>query len=226
LVIAALVVASCQNKTKTPKYGSVMLISKPWKEAEVFIDGKKTGYLTDVLIKKLPAGTYKISLKKTSPNGSLSLYIGEATVKVTAGKLSRAIITLNPMDIEETPTLLNREGPASASQKLIQNFFKALQDRNYLTAYSLISKKLQKQLPYYKFRRNWGVISNVEITSFEITGVSKDERQETDTVTLQFSRKKGRQLLQETKTFLFNTAYQQAEPVKVWLIEAINPISP
>ncbi len=171
LVVLTPAAAGCAKTrpAKTQK-GWIYVTTEPTLDATITLDGKKTGKTSNTILKNVKAGRHLLELQKENPNRPDLPFIGSADIYLKPGQKLRVTVQLNIMAIQPRESTTTIIVATTEGQKSILDFYKAINNKDYATAYGLVSYKYKKIYSYsYKiFVRNWQNINNVIINSIAI----------------------------------------------------------
>lgn len=160
-----MILSGCSGASgDSPQTGELYIVSDPAMDAAIEIDGKKTGKTTDTGIKNVKPGRHIIRVRKDNPDRPDLPFIGEATVNVEAGKKHQVIIRLNVMTVQPKKRQSNTIIAETEGQKTVIDFCKAINNKDYATAYALLSGKLKKTYRTSKnFTKYWQNINAITL---------------------------------------------------------------
>ena len=168
VVVVCLIVVTigCAGDSGRPTTGELIISSDPPMEAKIEIDGEDTGKVTDATFIDMEPGEYEIKLSKENPQREDLPFIGEAKVKVEAGRKRRVTVVLNLMSVQPRRQAQSRIIAETEGQKSVIDFYAAINDKDYATAYGLLDSKQKRG---YRSSRNftkiWKNVSSVELKS-------------------------------------------------------------
>jgi len=188
LAILAPAAAGC-TKTRKPKVrkGWIYVTTEPTLDATITLDGKTTGKTSNAVLKNIKTGRHRLELKKSNPNRPELPFIGSANIYLKPGQKLRVTVQLNVMAIQPRESTTTAVVAATEGQKSTLDFYKAINNKDYATAYGLISYKYKKSYSYsYRtFVRNWQNVNNVTVNSIAIKKASAaDGGPEIDTLNM------------------------------------------
>lgn len=178
-LIAVLGLAACGPSAKTPPVrGTLIVATEPVQEATITIDGKDTGKLSDHSFPRLTPGSHKVEAG-TLREGDGKPLTGEGTAEVVAGQVARLTIVLSTQSIE----LQESTGTAvlvaeSASQKSILDYYQAVNNKDFYTAYALLTDTQKQTMgSFFKFKTSWAATQKVEVVKMlaKNTDASREE---------------------------------------------------
>lgn len=171
LVTLTLIAAGCVNTRQTkPRKGWIYVTTEPALDAAIKLDGKTTGKTSNTVLKNVKAGRHRLELSKDNPNHSDLPFIGSAEVYLKPGQKLRVTVQLNVMAIQPRESTTTAVVATTEGQKSTLDFYQAINNKDYATAYGLVSYKHKKKYAYSynTFVRNWQNVNNVIINSIAI----------------------------------------------------------
>ncbi len=170
IMVGVLVVSSgCVGDSGEPTTGELIVLSDPVMEAKIEIDGEDTGKVTNATFSDMEPGVYEIKLTKENPKREDLPFIGEAKIRVEAGKKKRVTVVLNVMSVQPRRQAQSKIIAETEGQKSVLDFYAAINASDYSTAYGLLGSKQKKG---YRSSRNftkiWRNVSTITISSLVI----------------------------------------------------------
>ncbi len=183
VALTALSLLGCERQP-APENGALVIESEPFSRAEIRLNGRVLDERTNATIDDLEPGIYQIEVVKTPGEEADATQTGEAEVKVAAGKLSRVVIELNPMEIVPAATE-NGIRPRTRGQKSIFDFYAALSEGDAGRAYAHLGSDAQRASGYLRgFTKTWGLIEKIDITDVRLDSFDPTTTVETSIITL------------------------------------------
>ncbi len=183
IAVVALSLLGCEQQP-APENGSLVVESEPFSKAEISLNGRVLDERTNTTIDNLEPGIYQIELVKAPSEGVDATQTGKAEVSVEAGRLSRVVIGLNPMEIVPAAA---EDGirPKTRGQKSIFDFYAALSEGDAGRAYTHLGSDAQRASGYLRgFTKTWGLIEKIDITDLRLESFDPTTTVETSVVTL------------------------------------------
>lgn len=166
ILFITLLAGGCRPATRTAETGRLTIASGPVSGADIYLNNRKQTLKTDAFFTLKP-GVYEVRLVKPGAAGEEPL-IGEATVRVTAGRSNRVAIDLSDMKIVPASAAkpLLAESPA---QKAILEYYAALEAKDLQKAFAYFSgrgKAAQGQ--FWRFSRTAREIASVKVIDLKM----------------------------------------------------------
>lgn len=166
LLICAVFVTGCAPAAKTVKTGRLLVISEPSPGAEIFVNGKNQPYKTNAFFNLKP-GRYEIKLVKPVGDTTGEPEIGEAVTEIRAGRFERLTISLNKMKLIPAADS-GPMRPESQAQKVIVDFFAAVNARDAQAAFAHLSREAKWAYGgQAKFTRALKTITSAKLVSLQ-----------------------------------------------------------
>ena len=183
ITLMALSLLGCEQQPM-PKNGTLVIESEPLSGAEITVNGRTLGERTDATIDDLEPGIYRIDLVRAPGEGVAATQTGEAEVEVEAGRLSRIVIGLNPMEIVPA-TIEDGVRPRTRGQKSIFDFYAALSEGDPARAYTYLGSDPQRASGYLRgFTKTWELVERIDITDLRLESFDPTAAIEASIVTL------------------------------------------
>lgn len=165
-LVITLLAGGCRPPTRTAETGRLTIVSGPESGADIYLNDAKQARKTNAVFTLKP-GIYEVRLVKPAA-GTDEPLIGEATVRVTAGRSNRVAIDLSDMKIVPASAAkpLLAESPA---QKAILEYYAALEAKDFPKAFAYFSgrgKAAQGQ--FWRFSRRAREIASVKVIDLKM----------------------------------------------------------
>jgi len=166
IVCAFILAIGCGGDSNESANGELIVVSEPPMKAKIEINGKDTGKVTDATFSDLAPGEYEITLFKENPERKDLPFIGEAKVTVEAGKKKRVTVVLNVMSVQPRRQAQSRIIAETEGQKSVIDFYAAINEKDFATAYGLLDSKQKKGYRSFRnFTKIWKNVSGVSLIS-------------------------------------------------------------
>lgn len=188
LIFLLTFLAGCAVQSRTViKNGEIFVYSEPETKAQIKLDGKITGKTTDTVLKNIPPGHHLLALQKKNDTSPGLPLIGAADFDLKPGQKMRVTVQLNVMAIRPRQENSRAIVAETEGQKTILDFYQAINNKDYMTAYGLLSSK-QKQSyssSLKNFIKNWQNVNKVTVTALSVKkSADQNSKNEVDLVGL------------------------------------------
>lgn len=171
LIFSLIIIApGCRGESRAKvKKGEIYVSSEPSTGAEIILDGKKTGKETNTVLKKIKAGRHRLELKKENPDKPDLPFIGSAEFDLMPDQKLRVTIRLNVMAIQPRKGSPKSIIAETEGQKAVLDFYQAVNNKDYNTAYGFLSAKQKKGYFSYKnFVKYWQNVNKVTVNGLTV----------------------------------------------------------